>query len=58
MPTESDLRAAIARRHLEALRALFGRDNEQIEALSRLLTWSRREWTIAPGAIAEELLGG
>ena len=57
MPTERDLNAAIARRHLEDLRAIFG-DNEQVETLSRLLTWSRREWTIAPGAIAEELLGG
>ena len=55
MPTESDLRAAIARRHLEALRALFGRDNEQIEALSRLLTWSRR---LCERTIAEESLGG
>ena len=56
MPTERDLNAAIARHHLERLRALWG-DNEEIEAASRLLTWSRRlqvvEWTIE-----EELLGG
>ena len=46
MPTERELNAAIARRHLEDLRAIVG-DNEQVEALSRLLTWSRRrrEWT-------------
>jgi len=55
MPTDSDLRAAIARRHLEDLRARFGRDNQQIEALSRLLTWSRR---LCERTIEEELLGG
>ena len=54
MPTERDLNAAIARRHLEELQNIFG-ENEQIEALSRLLTWSRR---LCERTIEEELLGG
>ena len=54
MPTERDLNAAIARHHLEAIRAILG-DNEHIETLSRLAD----RWTPAPGVtIEEELLGG
>ena len=54
MPTERELNAAIARRHLEDLRAIFGRDIEEIESLSRLF-----DLTPAPRVtIAEELLGG
>ena len=52
MPTERDLNAAIARRHLEDLRAILGRDNEDIERLADL-------WPPVPRTtIAEELLGG
>ena len=52
MPTDSDLRAAIARRHLEDLRAILGRDNEDIERLADL-------WPPVPQVIIEEeLLGG
>ena len=36
MPTERELNAAIARRHLEDLRAILGRDNEDIERLADL----------------------
>ena len=52
MPTERDLNAAIARRHLEDLRAILGRDNEDIERLADL-------WPPVPrSTIEEELLGG
>ena len=52
MPTDSDLRAAIARRHLEDLRAILGRDNEDIERLADL--WP----PVSRTTIEEELLGG
>ena len=52
MPTERELNAAIARRHLEDLRAILGRDNEDIERLAGL-------WPPVPRTtIEEELLGG
>ena len=52
MPTERELNAAIARRHLEDLRAIFGRNNEDIERLADL-------WPPVPRTtIEEELLGG
>ena len=52
MPTERELNAAIARRHLEDLRAILGRDNEDIERLADL-------WPPVPRTtIEEELLGG
>ena len=52
VPTELELNAAIARRHLEDLRAIFGRDNEDIERLADL-------WPPVPQVIIEEeLLGG
>ena len=52
MPTERDLNAAIARRHLEDLRAIFGRDNDDIERLADL-------WPPVPRlTIEEESLGG
>ena len=52
MPTERELNAAIARRHLEDLRAILGRDNEDIERLADL-------WPPVPRVIIEEeLLGG
>jgi hypothetical protein len=54
MPTERDLNAAIARHHLEALRALFGDDYGQLEGVGRLLDLTRP----VPRVIAEELLGG
>jgi hypothetical protein len=54
MPTERELNAAIARHHLEELRALFG-DIEHIETLSRLAFLSP---PVPRVTIAEELLGG
>ena len=54
MPTERDLNAAIARRHLEDLRAIVG-DNEHIETLSRLAFLSPPAPRVT---IEEELLGG
>ena len=52
MPTERELNAAIARRHLEDLRAILGRDNEDIERLADL-------WPPVPRTTTEEeLLGG
>ena len=54
MPTERELNAAIARRHLENLRALSGRDIEEIETLSRLFDLT----PVPRTTIEEELLGG
>ena len=55
MPTESDLRAAIARRHLEDLRALFGDNDGQLEDVSRLLNLFT---PLVPRVIIAEVLFG
>ena len=55
MPTERELNAAIARHHLEALRAIFGDDDGQLEEVSRLLNLTP---PVPRVIIEEELLGG
>ena len=56
MPTERELNAAIARHHLEALRATFGDNDGQLEDVSRLLNIFTP--TVPRIIIAEVLFGG
>ena len=55
MPTERELNAAIARRHLEDLRALFGDNDGQLEDVSRLLNLFT---PLVPRVIIAEVLFG